>query len=213
MGADARMLQHRVTWSLPPFSPTPTQRIKPSLAPQAGRRAFLAEVAGALVSVSVVSRAPAWAAKPEGVNRPELLPPEVMPILDLEHFLTSGQRQRLADEIARVEHVSGLRLRVLTQRFPQTPGAAVRDYWSVDESTIVMVADYFGGSGALLKFNVGKTVDAILPARFWTLLSARYGNQYYIREHGEDGAILGAVDAISRCVDQFLATGALCREP
>ena len=52
-------------------------------------------------------------------------------------------------------------MRLLAQNYPDTPGLAVRDYWSVDEDTVVFVADpTFGG---ILNFNVGGNIDLRVP--------------------------------------------------
>lgn len=141
------------------------------------------------------------AAHREGVNRPELLPSQFTTVIDLEKFLATGEVRRLRQQINDLETRTGWKLRILTQRFPQTPGLAIRDYWGVDESTIVMVADYFGGN-QLLKFNVGSKVDALLPTRFWSQLSANLGNKFYVNKHGESGAIITAVDNIRVCLLQ-----------
>lgn len=79
---------------------------------------------------------------------------------------------------------------------------AIRDYWGVDDKTVVIVADYFGGSGQLLKFNVGPQVDRLLPPRFWSILSAKYGNTFYVRKNSESDAIVNSVDAIRYCLLQ-----------
>lgn len=144
----------------------------------------------------------AHAARPEGVNRPELLPDYDTSVIDLERFLASGEVRRLRDKISDVEKRTGFKIRLLTQRFPQTPGLAVRDYWGVDDNTVVIVADYFGGNGQLLKFNVGLQVDQILPPRFWSVLSSKFGNTFYVKKNGEAAAIVGAVDTIRYCLLQ-----------
>lgn len=138
-------------------------------------------------------------ARQEGVNRPELLPPEQTPVIDLERFLASGEARRLRERVEELEGRTGYKVRVLTQRFPQTPGLAVRDYWGVDDNTVVMVADYFGGA-QLLKFNVGKNVDRLLPPRFWSVLASEYGNKFYVQKNGEAAAVLNAVEAIRVCL-------------
>lgn len=140
------------------------------------------------------------AARPEGVNRPELLPKEYTTVIDLERFMATGEVKRLTARINELERRTGFKVRVLTQRFPQTPGLAIRDYWSVDDNTVVMVADYFGGSGQLLKFNVGKNVDVLLPPRFWSLLSSKLGNKFYVERNGEADAIIKSVETIRMCL-------------
>lgn len=153
------------------------------------------------LSVLGLVRSPASkAARPEGVNRPELLPSQFTTVIDLEKFLTTGQIRRLRDKIDDLENRTGFKIRLLTQRYPQTPGLAVRDYWEVNDNTVVIVADYFGGSGQLLKFNVGQNVDRLLPPRFWSILSANYGNKFYVSKHSEALSIINAIESVRTCL-------------
>ncbi|GJQ12177.1 hypothetical protein GpartN1_g3968.t1 [Galdieria partita] len=140
--------------------------------------------------------------RPEGVNRPDLLPKEKRAVIDLEHFLTSGQLKSLEHQIEDLERRSGYKLRVLTQRYPDTPGLAIKDYWQLDSHSVVMVADFFGNTGNLLKFNVGSHLDELLPPRYWSLLSSKYGNKFFVEQYGEDRAILDAADNIFSCILQ-----------
>lgn len=67
----------------------------------------------------------------------------------------------MRDEINAIEDETGVKLRLLAQSYPETPGLAVRDYWSVDADTVVFVADpTFGG---ILNFNVGANIDLKIP--------------------------------------------------
>mmetsp|Transcript_1648 Transcript_1648/g.4420 ORF Transcript_1648/g.4420 Transcript_1648/m.4420 type:complete len:117 (-) Transcript_1648:104-454(-) len=106
----------------------------------------------------------------------------------------------MQSDIADLETKTGFKFRLLTQRFPQTPGLAIKDYWGVDDNTIVLVADYFGGSGNLLKFNVGEKVYDKLPPRFWSVLAAKYGNTFFLKEKGEDQSIIQAFRAVRDCL-------------
>ena len=67
------------------------------------------------------------------------------------------QEERLKEQITNIEKDTGFRLRVLAQNYPNTPGLAVRDYWKVDDNTVVFVADPTFGD--MLNFNVGGNVD------------------------------------------------------
>lgn len=146
-------------------------------------------------------------ARLEAVNRPDLLPStqdEV--IIQTEKFLTTGQAKRMSDLIRALERDTGFRLRVLCQAYPNTPGLAIRDYWSLgkedqkDDKYIVLVVDQFGGKGNVLNFNVGEGVKFALPNVFWTRLSGKYGTTFFVKENGLDIAITNAVEAIVQCL-------------
>ncbi|KAL5546127.1 hypothetical protein UlMin_005814, partial [Ulmus minor] len=108
------------------------------------------------------------------------------------------QERRLAQEIADIEKDTGFKLRVLAQNYPDTPGLAIRDFWQVDDRTIVFVADPTFGN--ILNFNVGASVDLDIPRSFWSRLAGKYGNIFYWKEKGEDASVEAAVMAISSCL-------------
>ncbi|MCO5586873.1 hypothetical protein L7F22_040818 [Adiantum nelumboides] len=96
-------------------------------------------------------------ARPQGVNRPELLPKTFTPVIDAAGFLSEGQEGRIAKEVTNLEEDTGFKLRVLAQNYPNTPGLAVKDFWKVDDSTIVFVADpSLGDLGPQGKESEGK---------------------------------------------------------
>lgn len=71
-------------------------------------------------------------ARYEGVNRPDLLPSEPnVVVIDVAGFLTEGEEKRLRSEIESLEADTGIKLRLLAQNYPETPGLAVKDYWRV----------------------------------------------------------------------------------
>lgn len=138
-------------------------------------------------------------ARREGVNRPELLPKYFTPVIDAAGFLSEGQEGRIVQEVANLEEETGFKLRVLAQNYPNTPGLAIKDFWKVDDNTIVFVADPSLG-GNILNFNVGAAVDLNVPRSFWSRLAGKYGNMFYWQEKGEDASIEAAVSAISTCL-------------
>uniref|UniRef100_A0A7S3VPW7 TPM domain-containing protein n=1 Tax=Dunaliella tertiolecta TaxID=3047 RepID=A0A7S3VPW7_DUNTE len=137
-------------------------------------------------------------ARPEGVNRPDLLPKEQTPVIDVAGFLTPSEEARIRAEIESLELDTGFKLRVLAQNYPETPGKAIADYWGVGDDTIVFVAD--PSFGDILNFNVGGLVDLEVPRRFWGALAGKYGNKFYWQEKGENESILNAVSAIDTCL-------------
>lgn len=166
-----------------------------------GRRTALASAASAGCALALGSTPRAALARPEGVNKPELLPKEKVNVIDLENWLTKAERSRLEKIIASLEKETQFKLRVLTQQYPRTPGLAVKDYWAVDDSTIVLVGD-LGVNGKMraniLNFNVGAGIP--LPNVFWSRLQSKYGNTFYVKDEGKDSAVLRAVEAISDCL-------------
>ncbi|XFA71829.1 TPM domain-containing protein [Thermosynechococcaceae cyanobacterium Okahandja] len=134
-----------------------------------------------------------------GFNNPELLPDQTTNVVDLAGILTPVQKERLDTELADFEAQTGWKLRVLTQ-YDRTPGLAVKDFWQLDDRSILLVADSRGGN--ILNFNVGDTAYRVLQRTFWVELQTRFGNQYFVRDNGEDQAILQSLAAIETCLAQ-----------
>ena len=132
-------------------------------------------------------------------DNPDLLPDHPTPIIDLARIFSDQQRANLEDSINRVENETGWKLRVLTQ-YDQTPGLAVREFWGLDESSLLVVADPRGGN--ILNFNVGDAYFAMMPRTYWVELQTRFGNQYYVKDHGEDGAVTDALNAVEICLER-----------
>lgn len=135
----------------------------------------------------------------QAYDNPELLPDEDTAIIDLAKSLTSRQEEDLNSEITQFEAETGWKLRVLTQ-YDRTPGRAVKDFWGLDDHSVMLVADPRGGN--LLNFSVGDAVYDLLPRTFWIELQTRYGNQFFVRENGEDRSILSALESIEGCLRQ-----------
>ena len=110
----------------------------------------------------------------QALDNPELLPDYSTTVIDLARVLTDSQRDSLDQQLEQFEQDNGWKLRVLTQ-FDQTPGLAVRDYWKLDERSLLLVADPRGGN--LLNFNVGDALFALMPRTYWVELQTRFGNQ------------------------------------
>ncbi|ACK72873.1 conserved hypothetical protein [Gloeothece citriformis PCC 7424] len=136
----------------------------------------------------------AWA-----VNNPELLPPQETPVVDLANYLPTLQEESLIEEIEDFEAETGWKMRVLTQ-YDRSPGRAVINFWGLDDKSILLVAD--GRGGNLLAFSIGDAVYDLLPRTFWIELQARFGNLYYVREHGENNAIVNALNTVQGCLVQ-----------
>ena len=132
-------------------------------------------------------------------DNPELLPDHPTPVIDLAKAFSNAQRASLEDSLNTFEAETGGKLRVLTQ-YERTPGLAVREFWGLDESSLLLVADPRGGN--LLNFNVGDALFALMPRTYWVELQTRFGNQFYVKDHGEDGAILDSLNAVEICLER-----------
>jgi hypothetical protein len=160
-------------------------------------------VLGLALALALLLGAPAGPGLPGGpayaYDNPDLLPDHPTPVIDLAKALTDGQRAALETKLNAIEADTGWKLRVLTQ-YDRTPGLAIREFWGLDERSLVLIADPRGGN--LLNFNVGDALFALMPRTYWVELQTRFGNQYYVRDHGEDGAITDALDAVAICLDR-----------
>lgn len=163
--------------------------------PQCSPHRLLIRAAALLLALSLWLLAPTA----QAYDNPDLLPETPTPIIDLAKSLTNPQEEALGETLESFEAETGWKLRVLTQ-FDRTPGLAVRDFWSLDEKSVLLVADPRGGN--LLNFNVGNALYQFLPRTFWVELQTRYGNQFFVREEGEDQAILNSLEAIMGCLRQ-----------
>ncbi|AFY32923.1 TPM domain-containing protein [Calothrix sp. PCC 7507] len=132
-------------------------------------------------------------------ENPDLLPKTATPVVDLAKSLTDIQEQKLVQDLESFETATGWKLRVLTQ-YDRTPGRAVINFWGLDDKSILLVADSRGGN--ILSFSVGDAVYELLPRTFWIELQTRFGNLYFVREQGEDQAILQALDSVKGCLLQ-----------
>ena len=132
-------------------------------------------------------------------DNPDLLPDHPTPVIDLAKILTDQQRERLEGHLNSFEQRTGWKLRVLTQ-YDRTPGLAVKTFWGLDERSLLLVADERGGN--LLNFNVGDALYALMPRTYWVELQTRFGNQYYVREHGQDAAIEDSLAAVETCLER-----------
>lgn len=142
-----------------------------------------------------------WAVAPAAYafDNPELLPDAETPIIDLADTLTSVQEEQLIANLEKLEAETGFKLRVLTQ-FDRTPGRAVKDFWGLDDKSVLLIADSRGGN--LLGFNVGDAVYNLMPRTFWIELQTRYGNQFFVRDNGEDQSILKSLESVEGCLRQ-----------
>ena len=154
---------------------------------------LLASLAACLMALSVWAIAPAAHA----FENPELLPDEPTTVVDLAKNLTAIQEEALGKDLENFEAETGWKLRVLTQ-FDRTPGRAVKDFWNLDDKSVLLVADARGGN--ILNFSVGDALYELMPRTFWIELQTRYGNQFFVRENGEDQAIIQALESIKTCL-------------
>ncbi|MBW4490529.1 MAG: TPM domain-containing protein [Trichocoleus desertorum ATA4-8-CV12] len=156
-------------------------------------RRLLTFLATFCLSLSIWAIAPAA----QAYDNPQLLPSEPTTVIDLAKNLTGVQEETLAKDLEAFEAETGWKLRVLTQ-FDQTPGRAVKDFWGLDDKSVLLVADARGGN--ILNFSVGDAFYELMPRTFWIELQTRYGNQFFVRENGEDQAIIQALESVKTCL-------------
>ena len=144
--------------------------------------------------IILISSEPSFA-----LNNPQLLPDVNSPVLDLAKTLSPQQKESLENDLNKFEVENGWKIKYLSQ-YESNPGLAIKDYWDLDGTSLLVVADPRGGN--LLNFNVGDAYFSFLPRLFWVELQTRFGNQYYVRDHGEDGAVIDAINSVKLCLEK-----------
>lgn len=142
-----------------------------------------------------------WAIAPaaHAYDNPDLLPDAPTNVIDLANSLASIQQEELDQSLSAFESETGWKLRVLTQ-YDRTPGRAVKEFWGLDDHSLLLVADPRGGN--LLNFSVGDDLYELMPRTFWIELQTRYGNQFFVRDNGEDRSIIEALESVQGCLRQ-----------
>ena len=78
-------------------------------------RRFAVGALGAMGVQQMLPAVPALA-RPEGVNKPELLPKEQTNVIDLMRYLTSGEIKKIDKQVEKLEKDTGFKLRCGTPR-------------------------------------------------------------------------------------------------
>ena len=89
-------------------------------------------VASLLLSATIFLSTPLLShARLEGVNNPQLLPDGPQSenlVIDVAGYLTKSEVKRLQTRMENIQRDTGVKLRILAQAYPQTPGLAIKDY-------------------------------------------------------------------------------------
>lgn len=174
------------------------QRVRQRIRQWAQHWILRSSLVAVLVAVLVTLNG-AIAPAAQAYNNPDLLPDEPIAVVDLANSIPDGQERSLVEKLDAFEAETGWKLRVLTQ-FDRTPGRAVLDFWGLDNKSLLLIADARGGN--LLNFNVGDAFYELMPRTFWIELQTRYGNQFFVRDNGENQAIVESLESVMGCVSR-----------
>lgn len=149
-----------------------------------------------------------WPASALETSSPPVVSNDV-PFLDLAKVMPAGKLDGLQVKLRQLEGDTGYKLRVLSRFGPSDVPSIeqIRSGWGVDDKTVVVFVD--PSAPNIMTFRFGMGVQKILPRPFFTELQSRLGNQFFVRENGEQAAVYQMLEAMDTC---FRREGG-CRVP
>lgn len=123
-------------------------------------------------------------------------------VLDLARVIPSGQVPQVESTLDRLEREQGWRVRISTRYQPNAGPSLeeLRSAWRPDKRTLVVLVDTSAPN--ILNFKYGEGVLTRLRRPFFSELSSRFGNQFYVRDNGESAAVMAALDALLGCLEK-----------
>lgn len=122
-------------------------------------------------------------------------------MLDSGRLLTADKRQKLDAELAEFSRTTGWNVRYYTTYGPgsRPDDGALRAAWQPDSKSVVV--EYDATAPSLIRFvYLGDEVLLKLRRPWWFELQGRYGNMFFVREEGEQAAILQSSSALLTCL-------------
>lgn len=174
-----------------------------------GTRVIQSSCAVAIALALTLHPSPAAAAIETPMSSSSPVVSNDVPFLDIAKVMPAGKLDGLQTQLRQLESDTGYKLRVLSRFGPSDVPSIeeIRSGWGVDDKTVVVFVD--PSAPNIMAFRFGKGVQRILPRPFFTELQSRFGNQFFVRENGEQAAVYGMLDAMDTC---FRREGG-CRVP
>jgi len=153
----------------------------------------LSEFLSALVLSAVLVTSPAMASEAAlGVGV----------VQDGANILRPDKQVELAQSLRTFEAETGFKIRVLTEEdaFEKLNREAqtIKSTLGLDRSSVLVVLDPTAPN--VLDFKVGSQLRGRVGPQFFSELTGRYGNLFYVRDEGEAAAITASVAALVECL-------------
>ncbi|GLC37253.1 hypothetical protein PLESTB_001143400 [Pleodorina starrii] len=161
-----------------------------------GLRCTAAATLGSLVlmSGSAMTAPEAWANAP-GLTRDTY-------VYDSGRLLAAEKRSRLDTQLAEFSERTGWNVRLVTSYGPGTrpDESDIRAAWGpLDKRSVIVEYDATAPSLINLPY-IGDEAVGLLKRPWWFEFKGRFGNLFYVREQGEQAAILNSAEILIGCL-------------
>ncbi|GLI59244.1 hypothetical protein VaNZ11_001090, partial [Volvox africanus] len=123
-------------------------------------------------------------------------------VYDSGRLLASEKRDRLDSALSEFSQRTGWNVRVVTSYGPGTrpEEAEVRTAWGpLDKRSVIVEYDASAPSLINLPY-IGDDALVLLKRPWWFEFKGRFGNMFYVREQGEQAAILASTQVLIGCL-------------